>query len=70
MDEVQRKMKSLDINGTIVDSINNQFKTMSLGKRLVGNDVQDDDDFYVIDCTGVDQQSNQYVKLRVKRQRQ
>jgi glutamine synthetase type III len=38
-------------------------------KCLVGPNYTEDDEYYIIDCTGVDENNNLCVKLRVKRKR-
>lgn len=38
-------------------------------KRFIGPDHQEDDDYYVITCTGVGENSDLCVKLKVKRKR-
>lgn len=56
---VSRAMKSLKIT----DATNPNHK------QFIGPDYQDDDDYYVITCTGIGENSNLCVKLRVKRKR-
>ncbi len=36
-------------------------------KRLVGSDVQEDENYYVMTCTGVDATKDMFIKIRVKR---
>lgn len=56
-----------------IDRVHQAFKALKLDdnnqKRLVGTDYQEDDDYYVITCVGVDDTSNLCVKLRVKRKK-
>lgn len=59
MDKVShlsKKLKALKIDGN------------TSATKHVGN-VNDDDDYYVMTCSGVDDKSNVLVKLRVKRKR-
>jgi hypothetical protein len=56
-----------------VDNVSQALKALKIDdknqKRLIGTDHQEDDDYYVITCAGVDETSNVCVKLRVKRKK-
>jgi hypothetical protein len=36
-------------------------------KRLVGEALEEDEDYYIMTCTGVDETKDIYVNIRVKR---
>lgn len=63
MDKVShlsKKLKALKIDGNT-----SVYKHVAVDN---GN-VNDDDDYYVMTCSGIDDKSNVLVKLRVKRKR-
>lgn len=51
-------------------NLNHNLKSLHVTqgkKRLVGEALQDDEDYYIMTCTGVDETKDIYVNIRVKR---
>lgn len=63
------EMLSMD-NDTSLSKHMKALKINENKKTLVGIDLQPDDEHYVITCTGIDNNKDIYVKLRVKRKRE
>ena len=61
-------MLSIDNVGTVSERMKH-LKIDESKKTLIGPDYKSDDDYYVVTCSGVDEDKNVYVKLRVKRKR-